>query len=513
MSLRRPWQAVSRDRSQAALLLAILVVVASRLPFLRLPLSRDEAGFLVLGHDWLTSAGHAVTSVPAGALYGDYWVDRPPLLLILFRLGDLLGGAVGLRLLGTAAAVVVVLFAALAARRVAGPRAYAATAVAAALLLATPLNGTEVVNGELIAGPFVAVGLWAWIRPSRTVIGGLVAGAAAVAAVLVKQSFIDVFVFVAIFEVLRGRALTRARLQSWLGFVLGATLVAVTVLGFAMAHGTSLSALYDAMLTFRIEARSAAGLQPNTDDRVLLMAVAVIAGGLVPLLGYAAWRLRGLRMSPDRAVIGALVAVIAYDAVAIVFGGGYWSHYLVQPILPIAVLAGIGVAAVPTGLRWPRPWAWTGLVVVLAIITLGSNVARVLDPVDAPGAGAGAVIGASAEPGDTVMALYGDPSIVRASGLTSPYPYLWTLPIRVRDPQFELVDEVLSGPDAPTWIVVTKRVAGWQLDVPHLEQVFAERYVLVRRACGMGIYLRADVTRAVHQGPASCRIDLRESWS
>jgi hypothetical protein len=511
VSFRRPRQAVSLDRSPVVLLLAILVVVASRLPFLRLPLSRDEAGFLVLGHDWLTSAGNAATSMPAGTLYGDYWVDRPPLLLLLFRLGDLLGGAVGLRILGTAAAVVVVLCTALAARRIGGPRAYAATAVAAALLLAIPLNGTGVVNGELIASPFVAVGLWAWIRPSRPVIGGVVAGAAAVSAVLVKQSFIDVFVFVAVFELLRGLALTRARLLTWLGFVLGAALVAVTVLGFAMANGTSLSALYDAMLTFRIEARSAAGLQPNTDARERLMAIAVVAGGLVPILGYAAWRLRAIRTSPDRAVVLALLVVIAYDVVAIVFGGGYWSHYLVQPILPVAILAGIGVAALPAGARWPR--AWTGLVVVLAIVALGSNVARVLKPVDAPGVGAGAVIGVSAEPGDTIMALYGDPSIVRASGLTSPYPYLWTLPIRVRDPQLGLVDEVLSGADAPTWIVLTKQVGAWGLHVPHLEQVFVERYVLVRRACGMRIYLRADVVRTVDDGPASCRIDLRESWS
>jgi hypothetical protein len=511
VSLRRPWQAVGRDRSHVVLLLAILVVVASRLPFLRLPLSRDEAGFLVLGHDWLTSAGHAASSLPAGSLYGDYWVDRPPLLLLLFRLGDLLGGDVGLRLLGTASAVIAVVFAALAARRVGGPRAYAAAAVAAALLLATPLNGTAVVNGELVAGPFVAVGLWAWIRPSRPVHAGLVAGAAAAAAVLVKQSFIDVFVFVAVAELLRGLAMTRARLLAWGGFVLGAALLAGAVLGFAMAHGTSLSALYDAMLTFRVEARSVAGLQPHTAERVRLMSMATIVGGLVPLLAYAAWRLRAIRLSPDRAVVLALVAVVAYDAVAIVFGGGYWPHYLVQPIVPVAILAGIGVAAVPAGARWPR--VSIGIAVLLAIIAVGANVARIQKPVDAAGAGAGAVIGAAAEPGDTIATLYGDPTIVRESGLTSPYPYLWTLPIRVRDPKLATVDKLLSGPDAPSWIVVTKRVAVWDLHVSHLEQVFAERYVLVRKACGMRIYLRADVARTVDDGPASCRIDLRESWS
>ena len=44
------------------------------LPFLGVPLSRDEAGLLMVGGQW----------GPGLSLYGDYWVDRPPLLVALF---------------------------------------------------------------------------------------------------------------------------------------------------------------------------------------------------------------------------------------------------------------------------------------------------------------------------------------------------------------------------------------------------------------------------------------------
>ena len=56
-----------------------------------------------------------------GSLYGDYWVDRPPLLLALFKLA-VLGGDDGVRALGALAAVALVIAVTLLARAVAGPR-------------------------------------------------------------------------------------------------------------------------------------------------------------------------------------------------------------------------------------------------------------------------------------------------------------------------------------------------------------------------------------------------------
>jgi hypothetical protein len=77
---------------QAAAAAALLV----RLPLLGAPVTPDEAGFLVIARGW---------SEPGVALYGDYWVDRPPLLLMLFQAAHLTGGLVALRLLGALAGV------------------------------------------------------------------------------------------------------------------------------------------------------------------------------------------------------------------------------------------------------------------------------------------------------------------------------------------------------------------------------------------------------------------------
>ena len=59
----------------------------------------DEAGFLLVGQQWQ----------PGGtSLYGSYWVDRPPLLVTIFRVASDLGGAVPLRLMGCLATVLIV---------------------------------------------------------------------------------------------------------------------------------------------------------------------------------------------------------------------------------------------------------------------------------------------------------------------------------------------------------------------------------------------------------------------
>ena len=86
----------------AMIAVAACTAVAAWLPFLAQPLSPDEAGFLHLAQHW-----H-----PGRSLYGDYWVDRPPLLIWLFDLAGHLGAPhhladglsdPGVKLLGAAA--------------------------------------------------------------------------------------------------------------------------------------------------------------------------------------------------------------------------------------------------------------------------------------------------------------------------------------------------------------------------------------------------------------------------
>ena len=163
-------------------------------PFIGRALSPDEGGFLILASQWS----------PGSSLYGDYWVDRPPALVGLFAAADWLGGPWALRAMGIVAVVVAVVLAGAIGRMVApsSPRAAVLTAATAAVFVATPLFGGSVVNGELLGLPFVLAGVALAIASVRSTTRGsallwaVAAGAAGAAAFLVKQSIIDVFVFV-----------------------------------------------------------------------------------------------------------------------------------------------------------------------------------------------------------------------------------------------------------------------------------------------------------------------------
>ena len=66
-----------RRRGPAVLAFAAAALaVAAWLPFLRAPLMPDEAGLFIIGEQW----------GPGRSLYGDYWVDRPPLIVWIYAL-------------------------------------------------------------------------------------------------------------------------------------------------------------------------------------------------------------------------------------------------------------------------------------------------------------------------------------------------------------------------------------------------------------------------------------------
>jgi hypothetical protein len=71
------------------------------LPNLIRPLASDEGGFLLVASQWS----------PGTSLYGDYWVDRPPLLIGIFQLADVGGGLLALRVIGLLAVIASVLLA------------------------------------------------------------------------------------------------------------------------------------------------------------------------------------------------------------------------------------------------------------------------------------------------------------------------------------------------------------------------------------------------------------------
>jgi hypothetical protein len=433
-----------------------VVVALVRLPFLLLPLSPDEGGYLLVASQWS----------PGSSTYGAYFVDRPPLLMGLFGLADALGGAIPLRLLGLLAVVAAVLLA--------GRLGGWLTAATAAVFLSTPLFDAMQVDGELLAVPFVIGGVLVLVRSLRATTaqaaygGSAAAGALATCAVLVKQNVIDVFVVAAVLLALAMGHQWRTAVRRAFAFGAGALGAMVVALLLSTIRGTGPTSLWDALVTFRAQAAAVIQTSANvaTPDRfhTMLAALAVSAAPVVvatALLGF-----RRPDMVPD--LRWAAVALLGWELTGAALGGSYWLHYLLAVVPGLVLLT---AAARPT-----RAGRWG-----VAAAALSTSVALAGFAAAPPGPGADQAVSAylrnHALASDTVVVAFGHPNVVRDAGLTAPYEHLWSLSVRVRDPQLHDLTRVLTAPDSPRWVVVSgTSLATWGVDPAAAQAELDRRY-------------------------------------
>jgi hypothetical protein len=476
-------------------------------PYLHAPLSSDESGFLLLAQHWR----------PGSSLYGDYWVDRPPLLLWLFSLAGLLGHgtvtATGLvapavKLLGAVASGLTVLLSAVLTHLVAPRSSWSrrAAVVAVAALSSSPLLGMPETDGEVLAVPFVLLGL-VLLCAARTrtptrqrlvLVAG--AGAAAAAAALVKQNLVDVFVFAGVAAVvvrLRGTPVRRPVLA----FVGGATTVLAAALAGASYRGTSPAGLWDAVVGFRVRATELIGASasPATSVRLGHVVLAFVVSGAAALLAGAGLvvlaqavgvrRVRAAVAADDRAddwtddparvLAWPALATAAWELCSVAAGGSYWLHYLTCTLPGVVLL--LSVARPPRGLR-----TFLTLAVAYAVLASAATWAYRDDsgtPVSTDDRVV-AFLRGHARPADGLVVAFGHPGIVAASGLRSPYAYLWALPVRVRDPHLAGLRTVLAGPAAPRWVVVAGESLGsWGIQADRTQH-YLERHYVDQRAYG-----------------------------
>jgi len=475
------------------------LTVLLRLPFVGAPLSPDEGGFLLVAGAW-----HRGTS-----LYGDLWVDRPPLLLAIFRVADLLGGQAHavtvLRVLGCVVAGLTVAAVGLAARQLVGGRSGPVWAASVAgVLLLTPAGGGSVVNGELLASPLIALGVLAALHASRpgptAARWALLAGAAGAGAVLVKQNMLDVAVFVV---VLLAAGAWRDRTWAWPARQAGVACVggvagALAVLLPAWAAGSTPWGVFEAMYPFRLKAASV--MNGNADERVThgltMVSTWVSTGAPLLLVAFLAWAAWTVRRAPRDPRLLALLALLAFDAVSIAAGGSFWLHYVVQLVVP----TGLAAALLATRARTPG----RAVVAVVLVAGLFGWAVGLTARTTAEGDVVGTALAGAARPGDSVASLLGDADVVRSSGLrVAAYPYLWSLPARTLDPGFQRLGRVLSGPDRPTWVVVRGPRTLTELRAAHVG--LDEHYTDVTTVCDHVVFLRDDVRRPVPTPTAACR--------
>jgi hypothetical protein len=500
LSPPRPALAVA-VRRPGVIPVAVAVVLLARLLEFRSGASPDEGGFLAVAAQW-----HSGTS-----LYGNYWVDRPPGLITIFHLADMLGGLIALRVIGALAAGAAVVILASCSRRVFGRRAAAWSAVVVAALLITPLYGAVDVNGELLSLPFIALGFRFAIESVYTSerslarVYAMLTGVAAVTALMIKQNMADVLIFAAVFWI--GSAWTRrgtrpgrrAFAEQVVLAAIGSAIMYALVMLWAMAHGTSPLGVYDATYPFRVKAAHviATSTGHSASTRLHYLSLAFLASG-VPLLLFA-FLILGVRRSRALPVVWSLIAVLAYSTVSILAGGSYWLHYLLESVPAVALAAGATSLVAPRLIRWA-----TALIAVSALV--GAGIVTV-HPTPTIGTTVGRAVGKVARPGDTMVMAFGDPDALRSSGLTSPYPYIWALPARVLDPDMALMRSILAGPGAPTWLVVRNDETQGRLDRYGVSPLM-QRYRQVAVVCGRDIYLLDGVERRTPVKLGACGVAL-----
>ena len=82
--------------------------------------------------------------------------------------------------------------------------------------------------------------------------------------------------------------------------------------------------------------------------------------------------------------------------------------------------------------------------------------------------------------------------------MRSPYPQLWTLPMRTLDPHLNGLRRVLTGPHAPTWVVAWGDMNPWHIDAHgRIRLALATHYREVANVCGHRVYLHDGVVRTL----------------
>lgn len=458
-----------------------------RLLFLHQPVGRDEGGFLLVGGGWTRGS----------SLYGDYFVDRPPLLVWIMEAA---GDVTTLRLIGLVSCAAMVLGVARTVHLVRGRRAAAWAAAAAALFSTAGWLGVARTNGEMLTVGFTA---WAIALATQAVVApgrrppwllALGAGVLAGCAVLVKQTVADALVFAFVLALAVAWQQPTQRRRASVVMASGAIgLAAASLVGLvgAAARGTTVGELFDALITFRAEAGEVirASATSATTDRLGVLLATWVVSGLALIAALTVWH--GLRRR-EPMVLAALATIAVVSATSLL-GGSYWAHYLFQLVPASAVAVGLLVDLVRPRVRW-------GLAGLVVAATLANLVFTVVHPphdgVEAETVGQW--LRQSGEVGDTAVIAYGQPNVLFDAGMSSPYPYLWSLPARTLDPDLVTLSGVLAGSTRPTWFVDWSGIDSWGISDPARLQVELDRrYREVSTVCGRVIWLERGVQRTL----------------
>ena len=252
----------------------------------------------------------------------------------------------------------------------------------------------------------------------------------------------------------------------------------LATVGWAVAAGVRLHTLWYAVYGFRADASAALGdgsVGAPVRRAAYLLLVLVLTGIAVVIVAYLA-RARA-HARGDAPLTAAVVSMLGVDVVALGLGGSFWQDYAFG-LVPGALLATALVSARMRARLVPLMVVSTAV----SLVCWGAwNLAgkQELDEHDT-----GVALDQVAEPGDTLVVFGGRADLQLASGLRSPYPYLWSLPMRALDPDLTRLRALVDGPRAPTWLVEWWAFDTWTAKGDDLRHDVEERYVEHGTGCG-----------------------------
>lgn len=457
----------------------VILTLALRAPWLDAPLNRDEGGDALVAQTWSDGGQFA---------YGHVFLDRPPLLLALYRLaGDT---TTGIRVLGAIAAALLVVTSTLLAVRVAGRRAAPYAAAITALLASSFALRAVLTPAELLAAVPASASVLLLVMALQTEqrrrfleLAG--AGALAAVALLVKQSFADALaagaVAIAVAKLSTTWRETAARAAA---FTAGIAAAGTALAAWAFVTHTRASEIWFALFGFRIDSAHALA-NSHFGVRIARLDTPVLESGLAIAVPLA---LIGIALMATRpAIKAALVTWLVVAAVGVLLGGSYWPHYLIALVSVTAVGVAASIAS--------RAKVAVVAVGALAAVTIAVASPTALhdggDRYDRAAVTVGDYLRSHALPGQSAYVLYTDANVLYYSGLRAAFPYNWSLMMESIPGAVRALRHDLASPaKRPTWLVVWQPAKAYGLD-PHgaTRRLLSRNYTQVATVCGHRLML------------------------
>lgn len=460
------------------LLVAILLSLAARIPFLNIPMIHDEGGYAYAARGWIEGTGH---------LYDDLWISRPQGIFVIYGLiFEFLGtGVLALRFTAWIFAALTVLAVWFIGRRWTAPRIANLAAVLTAILISWPNFEGFTANAEVFMGlPAAFAALWllrmaqgrwsAWQLVGVGILTGL-------STVLKPSGVVMVFVAWAFIWMVSEES-SRARLRRCGWVLLGMGIVGVITL----VHGYVLGwddFIY-ATVTYRLTLQSGA----NITFEGHLRSIGTLAFTSAPLLGILlliwafrtrfpvrpvepvvprrarmrVWRPRWMRRPHGAG--GLLISLWSIGAVlGIAMGGDWWSHYMIQIVPPLSLWVAWNVDGIVHALAsWRKPLA-VAMMSILVLLPYGV----IVDGTDGmltrlyghPGYPAqddvARYIREHSEPDDTIYVAFDQAAIYYLADRKPAYRHLYDQELRALPESYADIIGIISGPNRPLYIVST----------------------------------------------------------